>query len=88
MIEQWENISRNIEAKFADPDFYRNAPGTPLPELLKELEELFQKDSGLPRHIAKARGKRAHQRSSSAAAGSRRFGSKKFAEPQAAQFGQ
>ena len=55
MIEQWENISRNIEAKFADPDFYRNAPGTPLPELLKELEELFQKDSGLPRHIAKAR---------------------------------
>ncbi len=55
MIELWENVSRNIEAKFADPDFYRDAPGTPLPELLKELDELFQKDCDLPRPIAKAR---------------------------------
>lgn len=55
MIEPWEKISGNIAAKFDDPEFYRNSPGTPLPELIGELEALFQNDRELPRHIAKAR---------------------------------
>ncbi len=55
MIEPWEKISGNIAAKFDDPEFYRNSPGTPLPELIAELETLFQNDRDLPRPIAKAR---------------------------------
>ena len=55
MIEAWKKISGNIAAKFDDPEFYRNSPGTPLPELIEELKNLFQNDRDLPRPIAKAR---------------------------------
>ena len=52
MIEPWEKISGNIAAKFDDPEFYRNSPGTPLPELIAELETLFQKlQKGLYRKL-------------------------------------
>ena len=53
-MSQWELDREYLERKFTDPDFYRNAPGMPMPELEKLLHRHFEESRSLPRSLAKA----------------------------------
>ena len=56
MFNSWEEDRLYLERKFTDPEFYKNAPGLPIPEILKLLEVQAAKDRALSHAVSKAKG--------------------------------
>ena len=56
MFNSWEEDRLYLERKFTDPEFYKNAPGLPIPEILKLLEVQAAKDRDLSHAVSKAKG--------------------------------
>ncbi len=54
MNRHWEESCAYMERKYTDPDFYQDAPGIPLAELIQELKKLEERDRNLPRVMSKA----------------------------------
>ena len=54
IFADWEQDRVYLEQKFTSPDFYRNTPGTPLPELCEKLNRSFEQDAVLPSSLRTA----------------------------------
>ncbi len=56
MFNSWEEDRLYLERKFTDPEFYKNASGLPLAEIIEQLNFQAKRDHELPHAVSKAKG--------------------------------